>query len=221
LRSLRLCGENIVFTSPSKFNLPPLLVAITTIALNKGFYLKKIVLQTVYTCDKLVLNNHYMPCFASNHTDTLCYIYNSNILSQATMKPQIINRRKHTRHKAKEFDVAMTSFFSGNIIDISEGGMSINIVNYNLEKIPREWNTTILSSSTSTKITNLPIKLIRKDRIEFSVFGGFSTRNVGVKFDKPSSSQQEKIKNHIAKLPLISLSNNQKYNRNTYNCKQK
>ena len=112
---------------------------------------------------------------------------------------KFIERRKHKRYAGAEDAIVRFSSRIGRIINISEGGMAIHLIDI-LESLPDELEATIFCSTTNTKIKGLALKIVRENETIFPKFAGFATRIIGVTFTNPNAIQQEQIRQHISRL---------------------
>jgi|GEM_PF-5926043 len=90
----------------------------------------------------------------------------------------------------------------GLVTDISEGGMALNVMDFQ-GSLSDDEEITYYCKSTNTTIIGLPIKFVRKDIVKFSQFGGLITQKIGIRFNNPSIMQQKQIQDHISRLSPV------------------
>ena len=123
------------------------------------------------------------------------------------MENKFSDRRKHKRFTVDNKVFVLWHNKAAQAIDISEGGMAIHVTDFIVDQIvdspeplSDDWKTTFLCETTETIITELPVKLVRKEEKEFSRFAVIATQTVGVKFNNPNANQQKQIRQHISGL---------------------
>jgi len=115
------------------------------------------------------------------------------------MVQMTVERRKHKRHPVNEDSMVIFQKAFGLVTDISEGGIALNVMDYQ-GSLSDDAEITYYCKATSTTIIGLPIKFVRKEIVKFSQFGGLITQKVGIRFNNPSAIQQKQIRDHIARL---------------------
>nr|MBF0221666.1 PilZ domain-containing protein [Desulfobulbaceae bacterium] len=115
------------------------------------------------------------------------------------MKNEFVDKRKHKRHIVPEDVIAVYQDRVGRVIDISEGGMRIKLIDSS-ESIAGESIATFYCSITNTKIKAFSLKLIREENINYSRFASLSTKTVGAEFKNPNDSHLDQIRRYISEL---------------------
>lgn len=105
------------------------------------------------------------------------------------------DRREYKRYPVTEEAYVFCLDKVGRVIDVSKGGMTINLF-YDNEVLCDNWACTFSCRKTDTKVNDLRLIVVREEIEENSIFS-IPSRTVGVKFDDPSSTQQTQILEHI------------------------
>lgn len=115
------------------------------------------------------------------------------------MKNEFIDKRKHKRYLVPEDVVAICQDRVGRVVDISEGGLRIKLIDSS-EPITGKSIATFYCSTTNTKIKEFSFTLIREENINFSRFGSLSTQTIGAAFDNTNSIHMNQIRHYISEL---------------------
>ncbi|MBA3013463.1 MAG: PilZ domain-containing protein [Proteobacteria bacterium] len=107
-------------------------------------------------------------------------------------------KRKHKRFPLADDTVAISDAGIGNVLDISEGGFAVKYLKP--KDLSDECDAVVFSAEKDFLVSELPIKVVRKDEIEVSPQGDATTQTVGVTFNNPSPGQHEQIKKFVADL---------------------
>ncbi|MBC8318939.1 MAG: PilZ domain-containing protein [Desulfobulbaceae bacterium] len=104
-------------------------------------------------------------------------------------------KRKHKRHNVTEFLVAVFDNRLGRIINISEKGLAVQMLDDDLKSLPEKFETFFFSKDKGFLVEDLPLKLVRKEIILsphlFTVAAQFATSDI---------IQLDKVKQYISGL---------------------
>ena len=100
-------------------------------------------------------------------------------------------RRKHPRHALKDNTIVVFSDNIGQVVDISSSGLAIKYSNH--EPIPNKWSASFFNKIKKTSIADVPLKLARKGEMRSFSTLGLKSQTIGVIFNNPDASQQDKI----------------------------
>lgn len=107
-------------------------------------------------------------------------------------KDDLLERRKHKRYKAKSGTVK-TESKSGDIIDISMGGLSFSYVDSD-NWTDEEFDCGMLMGERDLGLEDIPMKIIS----DCAINSGLSiTRRCGVKFEKLTPKQMAQLEYYI------------------------
>ena len=106
-----------------------------------------------------------------------------------------VEKRKCKRHNVTDFVVAVLANRLGRIINISECGLAVQLIDNDLESVPEQCETFFLSKDRGFLIENLPLKLVRK-----KVMPSPYISTVAAQFDTPDAIKLREIKQLIAGL---------------------
>ena len=104
-------------------------------------------------------------------------------------------KRKYKRYNVTDFVVAVLSNRLGRIINISENGLVVQLMDNDLESLPEKCKTFFVSKNRGFLIEDLPLILVRKKVIPSSHIS-----TVAAKFDTSDTNQLCKIKEYISGL---------------------
>ena len=114
-------------------------------------------------------------------------------------------KRQHPRYTVQEETFIFCNDNIGQIVDISLGGMAIDVF-FNSTP-PKDWEAALLCKAQNAKINSLPLKIVHKAKKRFTIFGHV-TRTIGVKLDSIDTGQQEQIRHFVSVLRKDQTSNN-------------
>ena len=104
-------------------------------------------------------------------------------------------KRKYTRYNVTDFIVAVFANRLGRIINISESGLTVQIIDDELESLPEKCKTFFVSKDRGFLIEDLPLKLLRKEVMPSSHISA-----VAAQFDTSDASKLREIKQFITGL---------------------
>ncbi len=116
------------------------------------------------------------------------------------MQTKFVNKRKYKRHVVTNNIFVVCQQRAGQVINISEGGMGIEITSY-YKSLSDDWADEaddFPCLSINKQINGLPLQLVRREDIKLPRFGGFATQVIGVKFNNPSLDQQSQIRQQVS-----------------------
>lgn len=108
------------------------------------------------------------------------------------------DKRKHKRYPLTDDTVAICNSSIGSVLDISEGGLGIKYLKP--KELPEEGNALVFSGERDFLVSELPIKIVRKEELEISPLSDAHTQTVGVKFNNPDSNQYKQIQQFVSTL---------------------
>lgn len=111
------------------------------------------------------------------------------------MENQTIDRRKHTRYKVKENVFLYDKKNISEILDISEGGLTIRVP-YNPEQleITKKFNALLLDYSTKCCIENIPCEIIKCHTVPIpNLISPTAVHTCNLKFTSLTKSQAAQI----------------------------
>jgi c-di-GMP-binding flagellar brake protein YcgR len=109
------------------------------------------------------------------------------------------NRRKNKRHTVPESAFVLYNSRVGEIVNLSEGGMAVNLSG-SRKPLSKEDGGSFYCRSTIKGIDKLSLKIVRKEEINSNGFGNYESQTIGVEFNNLNTSQQEQIRQHISKV---------------------
>ena len=104
-------------------------------------------------------------------------------------------KRSCKRYNVTDFVVAVFDNRLGRIINISENGLAVQLLDDDLKSLPEKCTTFFFSKDKGFLIEDLPLKLVRKEII---LSPHLST--VAAKFDTSDTNQLCRIKEYISGL---------------------
>jgi len=110
----------------------------------------------------------------------------------------MLDKRKHKRYPINDDTVVLCDTIIGSVIDISEGGLAIKY--FKPKALSEEANALVFSGEKDFLVSELPLKMVRKEEVQFSPLTNVHTQTVGVKFNNPDASQRDQIRQFIAAL---------------------
>lgn len=108
------------------------------------------------------------------------------------------DKRKHRRYPISDDTVILCSATIGSVIDISEGGLAIKY--FKPKSLSEEANALVFSGEKDFLVSELPLKIVRREEVQFSPLTNVHTQTVGVEFNNPDASQKDQIRQFIAAL---------------------
>ena len=79
------------------------------------------------------------------------------------MKTAPLEKRKHQRYDVNDFVLAVCGSKFGQVINISEKGLAFKLMYADLEALPDNCITSLLSKSKGFLVEELSLKLVRKE----------------------------------------------------------
>lgn len=107
-------------------------------------------------------------------------------------------KRRHKRYPLPEDTVAISDAGIGSVLDISEGGLAIKYLKP--KDLPDESTALILCVEKDFLVSELPIKVVRKEDAEVSPDNEALTQTVGVKLNNPDHDQHAQIRQLVSAL---------------------
>lgn len=112
------------------------------------------------------------------------------------MDNSFVEKRKLKRYNVTDFVVAAFSNRLGRLMNISENGLAVQLMDdTDLESLPEEFKTSLLIVAKGFLVEDLPLKLVRKETMPSSYLS-----TIAAKFDTSDTIQLGKIKEYIAGL---------------------
>ena len=111
----------------------------------------------------------------------------------------IPDKRKHKRYPINDDTVVLCNASIGSVIDISEGGLAIKY--FKPKSLSEEATALVFSGEKDFLVSELPVKVVRREDVQFSSLTNVHTQMVGVKFNNPDAMQRDQIMQFIAALP--------------------
>ena len=108
-------------------------------------------------------------------------------------------KRKFKRYNAIDFVVVTFANKLGRLMDISENGLAVKLMDKDLESLPEKCKSSLLTTAKGFLVEDLPLKLVRKEIMSSSPIS-----TVAAKFDTPDTNQLGKIREYISGLcPML------------------
>ena len=117
------------------------------------------------------------------------------------MKDLPAEKRKCKRYNVTDFVVAVYSTRLGRVVNISENGLAIQLIDTDFESLPDECKTSLLSRSKGFLIEEFPLKLVRKEVTPSTPANRVKLQTIGAKFDTSDALLLRKIRQYILGLP--------------------
>lgn len=108
------------------------------------------------------------------------------------------DKRKHKRYPISDDTVVLCEATIGSVLDISEGGLAIKY--FKPKSLPDESTALVFSGEQDFLVSELPLKTVRREEVQFSPLADTHTQTVGVKFNNPDAKQKDQILQFIAAL---------------------
>lgn len=106
------------------------------------------------------------------------------------------DKRKFKRYDVADFIVVIFANNKlGHLINISENGLAVHLFNEELESLPENCNTSLLTVGKGFLVENFPLTLIRKELVHSS-----SINIVAAEFKSSDPAKLDKIKQYISGL---------------------
>ena len=112
--------------------------------------------------------------------------------------PPSSDKRKHKRYPLSDDTVAICNASIGSVLNISEGGLAIKYLKP--KALPEECSALVFSGEKDFLVSELPIKIVRKEEVEVSPLNNAHTQTVGVKFNSPGPTQYAQIQQFVLAL---------------------
>jgi len=107
-------------------------------------------------------------------------------------------KRKCKRYNVTDIIVTVHAARLGRVINISESGLAIKLIDTDFESLPEECKTSLLTRARGFLVKELPLKLIRKKEVmPFLPDNSAKIQTVGAKFNISDAIQLCKIKQYI------------------------
>ncbi len=104
-------------------------------------------------------------------------------------------QRKYERFKAPEGTRALTCGKIAEVIDISQGGLSLMVLDDNSTNIAGEFLLDLLCSEKHIDARQIPGKIVWNKKVSFSAISGMVYKKIGVQFGNLSPTQQKMFNN--------------------------
>lgn len=108
------------------------------------------------------------------------------------------DKRKHKRYPISDDTVVLCDSSIGSVLDISEGGLAIKY--FKPKPLSDEAKALVFSGEKDFLVSELPVRVVRREEVQFSPLSNVHTQTVGVKFNKPNALQRDQIMQFIAAL---------------------
>lgn len=108
------------------------------------------------------------------------------------------DKRKHKRYPINDDTVVLCNSSIGSVVDISEGGLAIKY--FKPKPLSDEAMALVFSGEKDFLVSELPVKVVRREKVRFSSLTNVQTQTVGVKFNNPDAIQRDQIMQFIAAL---------------------
>ena len=108
-----------------------------------------------------------------------------------------VEKRKCKRYNVTDIVVTVDATRLGRVINISESGLAIKLIDTDFESLPKECKTSLLTRARGFLVKELPLKLIRKEVMPSSPSKKAKIQTVGAKFNISDAIQLCKIKQYI------------------------
>jgi hypothetical protein len=102
-------------------------------------------------------------------------------------------KRKYKRYNVTDFVVAVFGNRLGQILNISENGIAVQLLDDDFKLLPEKCRTFFISKDKGIMIEDLPLKLVRKEVVAPPFLS-----TVAAKFDTSDTDQLGKIKKYIS-----------------------
>ncbi|MBC8317055.1 MAG: PilZ domain-containing protein [Desulfobulbaceae bacterium] len=106
-------------------------------------------------------------------------------------------KRKCKRYNVPDFMVAIYDNRLGRVINISESGLAIKLIDSDFESLPEAGKTSLLTRTRGFLIEGLPLKLVRKEVLSSTPRNSKKLQTIGVKFNISDAIQLCKIKQYL------------------------
>ena len=106
-------------------------------------------------------------------------------------------KRKCKRYNITDIVVTVHAARLGRVINISESGLAIKLIDTDFESLPEECKTSLLTRARGFLVKELPLKLIRKEVMPSLPDNSAKIQTVGAKFNISDAIQLCKIKQYI------------------------
>ena len=113
------------------------------------------------------------------------------------MNDLFTEKRKCKRYNVTDFVIAVYANRLGRLINISESGLAIQLIDADLESLPEESKASFFTATKGFLIEELSLKLVQK-KIKPST--NYKLQTVGAKFNTSDAIQLCKIKQFISGL---------------------
>lgn len=107
-------------------------------------------------------------------------------------------KRKYKRFRLADDTVAISEVGIGSVLDISEGGFAVKYLKP--KELSNEGDALIFSAEKDFLVSELPIKVVRREEVVVSPQGDATTQTVGVEFNNPAPDKQDQIKKFVSDL---------------------
>ena len=111
-----------------------------------------------------------------------------------------VEKRKCKRYNVTDIVVTVDATRLGRVINISESGLAIKLIDTDFKSLPEECKTSLLTRARGFLVKELPLKLIRKEVMPSSPSKNAKIQTVGAKFNISDAIQLCKIKQYIFRL---------------------
>ena len=113
------------------------------------------------------------------------------------MNDLFTEKRKCKRYNVTDFVIAVYANRLGRLINISESGLAIQLIDADLELLPEESKASFFTATKGFLIEELPLKLVQK---KIKPSSNYKLQTIGAKFNTSDAIQLCKIKQFISGL---------------------